>query len=524
LNKNNNESKYQKKWFFLDNVYLFLLIIGGVALIIRLAFLHTEIPLHSDDFLYFRNAVDMTLGETEIFYRTSNSGWPGFLSIVFSAFQSTNFMDYMALQRYVSILLSVITIIPVYLLGKQFFAKQYALLGAAIFVLEPRIIQNSLFGITEPLYILTIVFALVFLLKNTNKFACLSFALIGLATLIRFEGIILLPAFSIVYFLYQKDRKKKIPLYFCLILIFVIILLPTSVLRMQENYDDGFAGKIIGHIQHEAYSEGGEYVGITSLIVSGIENLSKFLALSMVSYLILFVPLGIMLLIKNNRKQDKALLIIGFFLLIPAVYSYALASDSRYLFSLYPLFSIAAIYTIKKIFERFHREKILSVLIISSFIVISVYYLDLKDVDVEHELESYDMAGLITSLGIFNTDRVEGIYLYGSESGYLKLVKLNQINEFPVNTSEYYPAGPSLIRATFNTMNEYMEHAKISDVTHLILDGGDMAPKLFNDVFYEKEKYSFLTEEFNSKDHGYNYLVKIYRIDFKEFDRIKIEN
>jgi len=494
-----------------------LLIIGGVALIVRLAFLHTEIPLNSDNFIYFRNAVDMTLGETEIFYRESNSGWPGFLSIIFSTFQSTNFMDYMALQRYVSIILSVITIIPVYLLGKQFFAKQYALLGAAIFVLEPRIIQNSLFGITEPLYILTIVFALVFLLKNTDKFACLSFALIGLATLIRFEGIILLPAFSIVYFLYQKDRKKKIPLYFCLILIFVIILLPTSVLRMQENYDDGFAGKIIGNIQHEAYSERGEYVGITSLIVSGIENLSKFLALSMVSYLILFVPLGIMLLIRNNRKQDKALLIIGFFLLIPAVYSYALASDSRYLFSLYPLFSIAAIYTIKKIFERFNREKILSVLIISSFIVISVYYLDLKDVDVEQELEAYDMAGLIV-------DRVEGIYLYGPDAGYLHLVKLNQINEFPVNSDEYRPSLPIQVRATFSTMDEYIEYAKISGVTHLILDGAYGDPKLFNDVFYEKEKYSFLIQEFNSKEHGYNYLVKIYRIDFKEFDRIKIDN
>ena len=97
-------------------------------------FLHTEIPFNSDNFIYFKNAVDMTLGETEVFYRESNSGWPGFLSIIFSTFQSTNFMDYMALQRYVSIILSVITIIPVYLLGKQFFAKQYALLGAAIFV------------------------------------------------------------------------------------------------------------------------------------------------------------------------------------------------------------------------------------------------------------------------------------------------------------------------------------------------------------------------------------------------------
>ena len=55
MNKNNKEPKYQKKWFFLDNVYLFLLIIGGIALIVRLAFLHTEIPLNSDNFIYFRD-------------------------------------------------------------------------------------------------------------------------------------------------------------------------------------------------------------------------------------------------------------------------------------------------------------------------------------------------------------------------------------------------------------------------------------------------------------------------------------
>ena len=222
--------------------------------------------------------------------------------------------------------------------------------------------------------------------------------------------------------------------------------------------------------------------------------------------------------ILNNRKQDKALWVIGLFLLIPAVYSYSLASDSRYLFSLYPLFSIAAIYTIKKIFEQFHREKILSVIIISSFIVISVYYLNLKDVDVDHELEAYEMAQLIA-------DRVEGTYQYNSESGYLSLVKLNQINEFPANSDEYEGAGPvRIFRATFSTMDEYIEHGRIHGVTDLILDGGDRSPKLFNDIFYEKEKYSFLIEEFNSKDYDYNYIVKIYRIDFKEFDRLKIEN
>ena len=122
------------------------------------------------------------------------------------------------------------------------------------------------------------------------------------------------------------------------------------------------------------------------------------------------------------------------------------------------------------------------------------------------------------------SDRVEGIYLYGQEAGYLGLVKLNQIDEFPVNSDKYYPSGPIQIRATFDTMNEYIEQAKITGVTHLVLDGGDKSPKLFNDIFYETEKYSFLIKEFSSKDYSYDYLVKIYRIDFEEFDRIKTEN
>jgi len=42
--------------------------------------------------------------------------------------------------------------------------------------------------------------------------------------------------------------------------------------------------------------------------------------------------------------------------------------------------------------------------------------------------------------------------------------------------------------------------------------------------FLAIEKYPFLVKEFDSNDHGYDYLVKIYRIDFEEFDRLKIQN
>ena len=103
--------------------------------------------------------------------------------------------------------------------------------------------------------------------------------------------------------------------------------------------------------------------------------------------------------------------------------------------------------------------------------------------------------------------------------------KLNKIDEFPVNSDEYHLTVNNWSNwASFSTIDEYIEHAKISGVTHLIFYERMSNPKLFNDVFYEREKYSFLIKEFNSNDYGYNYLIKIYRIDFEEFDRLKIQN
>lgn len=60
----------------------------------------------------------------------------------------------MNLQRIVSVILSGITVIPVYFICKNFFNNYYSLIGATIFAIEPRIIINSTLGISEPLYIL----------------------------------------------------------------------------------------------------------------------------------------------------------------------------------------------------------------------------------------------------------------------------------------------------------------------------------------------------------------------------------
>src|SRR3972149_237175 len=113
--------KFEEKIsFFSNNVVLSLLIIGIIGLFIRILFLHIEIPIKDDNFLYFRYAVDQITGyssETDVVY---NNGWPFFLSLFFSIIPSNNFMDYMALQRFLTIGISVLTILPIYFLRKHF--------------------------------------------------------------------------------------------------------------------------------------------------------------------------------------------------------------------------------------------------------------------------------------------------------------------------------------------------------------------------------------------------------------------
>ena len=161
--------KFEEKiGFFSKNVFLSLLIIGIIGLLIRISFLDVEIPFNSDNFLYFRNAGDLLVGHSQKTDVVMNNGWPVFLSMFFSVLPSNNFMDYMTLQKLLTISISVLTIIPLYYLGKHFLRKPYAILCSAIFVFEPRLIQNSLFGVTEPLYLISLVTAISLFFSKKN--------------------------------------------------------------------------------------------------------------------------------------------------------------------------------------------------------------------------------------------------------------------------------------------------------------------------------------------------------------------
>ena len=116
--KSIQESKYNN---ITKRSILLLTIICFIGLIIRFYYTPYGIPVNFDAFAgYFLYALDISILGHLPNYTLSQSGWSEFLSLFFMNFHSENLVDYTDMQRTVSIILSSITVIPIYFICKKF--------------------------------------------------------------------------------------------------------------------------------------------------------------------------------------------------------------------------------------------------------------------------------------------------------------------------------------------------------------------------------------------------------------------
>ena len=156
--------------------FYFCLIISG-GFIFRYIFFPFDIPLVLDSLGYFWYGIDLSVTKDfPITYSLANNLWPTFLSLSFSLTNSENYLDFMFIQRNISILFSVMTAIPMYFLAKRFVKKDIALIAPLFFIFEPRVIINSFSGITEPMFIFFVVSTLALFFSNEKKLILFSFS------------------------------------------------------------------------------------------------------------------------------------------------------------------------------------------------------------------------------------------------------------------------------------------------------------------------------------------------------------
>jgi hypothetical protein len=483
--------------------------------------------LSLDALSYFAYGFEFSqTGQFPIGIELVNNGWPILLSVFFSVFEFNNFLGYMEMERMVSVIISLLTVIPVYFLCRKFFTKFISLIGAAIFLIEPRIISNSVLGITEPLYILLGISAIVLFLSD-KKWIYLSFGVLAIFSIVRYEGLLLFIPFSIVYFIkFRKENKKIIKFMLC-IGIFFLILFPMAMIRMDTMGHDGFIShysqglKVMDRYVIQGNPEGDdEFPGeentnrIGPFISTGLSTLMINFGLIQIPIFIFFIPLGIVFILRDRKwkklNHKHGILILCFiFCLLPILYAHGrLILEFRYYFIIYPLIILVCLYGLDKLQPKLINKKIILIPLIFGILILSIGFLEFNKTDLNLERESFS----ITSQLVEISNVVNGNSLHGNY-----ITTANMINEWPnlknpsdVKINKISPWG-------YQNIEEFLMKSKEKGLDHIVVDDIGNGPEYIQEIFDNEEEYLFLQKVFDSKKEGYNYHVKIFKINYDIF-------
>jgi len=514
--------------FLLRKPWILLIIIGIAGFLIRLNFLPYDLPFHGDAVGYFWYANDLAVsgqfpskildGNTGIF---PNNGWSTFLSVFFWFQGSDNYLDFINLQRIVAIVISSVTIIPIYFLGKKFFDYKISLITASLFIFSPRLIENSMLGTTESSFLLLLISSLVLFLSDKYRNVVLAFLLAGICVLIRYEGLLVIIPFSIMYFIRFRRRKYFVRKYLLLLTVFILIILPMAYIRIETTGQDG----IITHI-----SSGPKYYQVMSennvnenvymnYFSKGVFFMTKYLSIMTIPMFALFLPLGIIGFLKKWNNEKLTILFFSVIFLIPAFYAYSRGfEEMKYLFILYPLLTIVSTYSFSKILAKIKRRDLFILLTIIGIIFFSLIFSHVMIPGFEHEKEMYEITKEIAPL-------VSSVNREYSGLNYLVWIKSEIFEKFPSLSTDIQVDSERIkvvrigegTENNFDNLSDYLEFGRIHGMNELIIEQD--SSEFLLEVFRNEQQYPYLIKIFDSSSSGYSYVVKVFKIDYNTFEK-----
>lgn len=532
-------------------IVLSLIIIGFISLGLKLYTVDFSIPVNSDNLGYTLDAIAYSNGD--VFIPTKkNPGWPLFISPFLFFIDSDKFIDYSNIVRSLSIGISTITILPFYVLTRQFFDEKYSIVAVSLFAFEPHLNFHAGLGLSEPLFILVMIIAFFLILNGKNKSLFVAFALSGIFWWIRLEGITLIIAFSIIFFLLYKKFSNYIPKYVICIIIFVIVCTPNLILRESqfgdpfyiwwgqsitaENYGillaNSSSQSVSEYLQHE--NVGIFYKNFLVGFFAIFENLGRILF----PYLIILVPFGIIFSfrpIDQNKKFIMANWIIVLVTIAVLSIVFSVIPHRRFLFQLYPLLIIFAVMPIQRVVEyglnafSFSRKKknvFLLIVIILALILGGLFTtLRIGPHDIIYEVEQINYAR-------FLVDTLDGRILDGGNAleylGYSNIVDSKGL--FDKNIKRKYLKDP--YPDTYKPGSVVPINVYGNDISELILNGEKVGLKYIainergsyfflpylNDIYLHDENYPYLKKIYDSSEHEFRkFKVKVFEIDYEKF-------
>ena len=160
-------------------------------------------------------------------------------------------------------------------------------------------------------------------------------------------------------------------------------------------------------------------------------------------------------------------------------------------------------------------------------------FVEWKALDNEHYQELYE---ILTEIGQKEMKINTEFGKYG-QLLYFQWVNVQNAEKFPILKKDlpqskmtYTPTNDWEVVYDFDSLRDYFQFLEKQKITHLILDkyGNDKLRHELNlhllDMFNHENRYAFLVKEYDSRENGFNYHLKLFKIDYALYNEWINEN
>ena len=538
------------------NIVLFLIIIATISLGFKLYTVDFTVIPNEDTFEWVLIALAHNNGDfTE--HPRKTLGWTIFVSPFFHLIDSNNFLDYVNITRALGLAISIITIIPMYLLSRKFFDDKYSLCATALFAFEPHLNYLAWQGLSEPLYILVIILSMYFILNRNSNYSYLSFLAIGLLWWVRWQGIIMLLVVSILFFRNFKKTPKLFVKYSICLSISLIVVSPMLLDRYEQFGDPiyfsqtehlflGDYGSILAHnmegVEYSAFNyidDNGFGKFIEKFVLMGIANLIFTIVKMSFPYLIVLLPFGILFSLRAFDQEKKFIQsnwILILITLVPFVIYFAIIDEKRLIYYIFPFLILFAVIPLQRLveyglstFSFTEKQKKLSLVCIMTVILIlsGLYTLryDIPDPILNDEkilfaeIINSKFEGRILESG----DTLQGLYYVHvtNPPGVFKNYKIHPnltadfMAEFNNENRNLKP-----IELYAKSLEGFIEVSDEYELKYISINKNGVHTRFsyLSEIYENEDKFPYLIKVFDTEQEGFEKLkAKVFEIDYKIF-------
>ena len=544
------------------SIILFLIIIATISLGLKLYTADFTVLPNEDTFEYVLIAFAHNNGDfTE--HPRKTLGWTIFVSPFFQLIDSNNFLDYVNITRVLGLAISIITIIPMYLLSRKFFDDKYSLCATSLFAFEPHLNQLAWQGLTEQLYILVIILSMYFILNRNSNYSYLSFLAIGLLWWIRWQGAIMLLAVSIIFFKNFKKTPKLFVKYSVCLSISLVVVSPMLLDRYEQFGDPlyfsqtehlflgDYASILAYNMQGVEYSafdyidDNGFGKFIEKFVLMGISNLLFTVAKMSLPYLIILLPFGILFSFRAFDQEKKFMQSNWILILITLasfVIFFAVLAEKRLIYSMFPFLILLAVIPLQRLveyglstFSYNERQKKLFLVgvMVAVLISSSLYTLryDIPDPMLNDEkiLFAETMNSIFEGRILDTGDTLQGLYYVHvtNPPGIFKNYKLIQDPGLPY-TVEFNKNNINLIPINLlyaKSLEDFIDLSYEYELNYISINKNGVEEIFYpylDEIYENEERFPYLRKVFDTEKEGFEkFKAKVFEIDYEKFYLIK---